>query len=291
MLEKSGQATRLITTALAALKRRGISADVSIHNGHSWSSIGWRKARRDCGYNMECKTQEHMNATIHIMFHAIFRSGCKVSSFQIEQNYYGDHHLDGLENSIDLADSMQPQLHAFVDLRSLELTFKEMPKQKTLDSLDSILGHLYCLGRLRVELDCNPDSNSQDSRVGTEDVLASNTLLGSLRSTCLREIELHNVCISQKRLVLMLKASQDCLEKLDFYYVCLRRGSWDLILSWVRKNLHLNRLGLFALFEIDEDDYNEEGYYAWAWKGDRSVDFIGEHDVKSGLSELLSEGN
>jgi hypothetical protein len=173
---------------------------------------------------------------------------------------------------------MEPQLHAFVDLRSLELTFKEVPKQKTLDSLDSILGHLYCLGRLRIELDCNPDSNSQNSRVSTEDVLASNTLLRSLRSTCLREIELQNVCISKKRLVKLLKASQDCLERLN-------HCSWYSVLPWIRDNLQLSRLELFALFEIDESDPNEEGYYASAWNdeklGDRALKFLGEGGVES----------
>lgn len=289
MLEKSGQAIHLIATALVSLRRRGVSADISIHNGHYYKTIGWRQAYRERGYIMERKTQEHMNATIHIMFHAIFRSGCKVSNFQIEQHYYHDHQLDGLKNSIDLADSM---LHAFVGLQSLELAFKKMPKQKTLDSLDLIFGHMHSLERLRIELDCNPDSNGLNGRVATEDVLASDTLLGSHSSECLRQIELKNVCISKKRLVKLLKASQDCLEKLDLYYVCLRRGSWYSVLSWIVDNLHLNLLKLFALFEIDESDPDEEGYYASAWNdeklGDRMLKFLGEDTVDSGLSELLS---
>lgn len=294
ILEKSGQATRLITTALTALKQRGISVDVSIHNGISWSSIGWRQTYREHGYNMEAKTQEHIKATMRIMFHAIFRSGCKVSSFQIVQYRYRNHDLDDLEDSIDLADSAHPMLQPFVGLRSLDLVFKKMPNQKTLDTLDSVLGHLYCLERLKLELDCDPDSSSPSSRVGTEDVLASDTLLGSLSSTCLRQIELENVCISQERLVKLLKASEDCIERLKLHYVCLRRGSWYTVLSWIRDHLILNRLELFALFEIDESDPDEEGYYASAWKAEKVDDmlrFLGEHSFRSGLSKLLTEDN
>lgn len=267
MLKKSGQATRLITTALATLRQRGISAEVSIHNGLSYGTIGWRQTYRDRGHKMERETHERMNATIHIMFHAIFRSGCKVSSLQIVQN--GNYDLDGLQDSIDLAESMDHVLHAFVDLRSLDLTFKKMPEQKTLDSLDSILGHLYCLEKLKIEFDCDPDSNSLNGRIDTESVLASNTLLGSLSSECLREIKLENVCISKKRLIRMLKASRDCIERLEFHYVCLCSGSWYTVMSWIRDNLLLNRLELFALFEIDESDPNEEGYHASAWREDR----------------------
>ncbi|KAH0259499.1 hypothetical protein KCU91_g15173, partial [Aureobasidium melanogenum] len=284
-LEKSGQAVPLLTEALSSLQKRSISVNISMDNDCVRPWIGcerpyWNGHVNDFELGRDCT-----NETANIIFQALFQSSCQVNRFEIYQENLGC----SAGSLVDLTKSVAPALKSFAMLKSLYLNLMRLPKQKTLDSLDSVLGQLRNLEVFMLELGWDEYlTQSPNKYVGSSAFSASDAILRLLKSTCLQKVHFRHMCISEKCLVAMLSASRGSLKKLTLSGVCLTYGCWKHFFSWLHNNFRLDHLRLFALSETEGKRFME-----WSKEElkSRGLYFHGKENVRSELSELLSESN
>lgn len=284
-LDQSGQGVRLFTAALRSLKNRGISIDISLDNDSQNDGIGSKGTFRNVWtYDPdELIVRDCTNEHASIIFRALSHSECQVNSFEIWQADLGG----SVGDLIDLAYSAGPALGSFAMLRSLNLDFMRLPKQKTLDSLDFILGQLRNLETLSLELGWIRPHNP-NRYLGAAAFSACDTILRTLNTTSLQQVSLRDVCISEKRLVAMLRGSRGSLKNLSLWCVCLAYGCWNHFLSWLHNKFRLDRLTLTRLFETKGDRYSK--WNKEKLKDGHELRFCGNENIRSGLSRLLPEG-
>ncbi|CAC9888317.1 unnamed protein product [Aureobasidium pullulans] len=270
-LEQSGEGTQLLTTALKSLKERGQSVLLSATDCLGPMEIGAKRAYRDHAFKYLSKCNGRLRSSMRVLANAAFRSGCRINGLHIEHDCdISDCALDAPECVIDLGHV----LGAFSMIKTFCIEFRDLPSEKSLKSLGAMLSISRQLEDVTVSLRCVPGGcRLEKASIRTVDDL-------------LCEVRLSGFPISQYGLVCILGNSFHTLQSLELTQIALRRGTWGLVIPWLRNNFSLSEITIEDVYQVDDDDLNEEGYLA------EEVDFesicaTGREEVNSALADCI----
>ncbi|THY26323.1 hypothetical protein D6D00_05673 [Aureobasidium pullulans] len=278
-LEQSGEGTQLLTTALKSLKERGQSVLLSATDCLGPMEIGAKRAYRDHAFKYLSKCNGRLRSSMRVLANAAFRSGCRINGLHIEHDCdISDCALDAPECVIDLGHV----LGAFSMIKTFCIEFRDLPSEKSLKSLGAMLSISRQLEDVTVSLRCVPGGY----RLEKASIRTVDDLLCEGLSHGLKKVRLSGFPISQYGLVCILGNSFHTLQSLELTQIALRRGTWDLVIPWLRNNFSLSEITIEDVYQVDDDDLNEEGYLA------EEVDFesicaTGREEVNSALADCI----
>ncbi|THW46789.1 hypothetical protein D6D22_02892 [Aureobasidium pullulans] len=278
-LEQSGEGTQLLTTALKSLKERGQSVLLSATDCLGPMEIGAKRAYRDHAFKYLSKCNGRLRSSMRVLANAAFRSGCRINGLHIEHDCdISDCALDAPECVIDLGHV----LGAFSMIKTFCIEFRDLPSEKSLKSLGAMLSISRQLEDVTVSLRCVPGG----CRLEKASIRTVDDLLCEGLSHGLKKVRLSGFPISQYGLVCILGNSFHTLQSLELTQIALRRGTWGLVIPWLRNNFSLSEITIEDVYQVDDDDLNEEGYLA------EEVDFesicaTGREEVNSALADCI----
>ncbi|THW89891.1 hypothetical protein D6D17_08708, partial [Aureobasidium pullulans] len=261
-LEQSGEGTQLLTTALNPLKERGQSVLLSATDCLSAMEIGAKRAYRDRAFKHISHCNGRLRSSMRVLANAAFRSGCRINGLHIKHDCdISDCELDSPECVIDLGHV----LGAFSMIKTLCIDFTDLPSDEVSRS-DAFDQTGYRLEKASIRT--------------VDDLLCEGLSHG------LKKVRLSGFPISQYGLVCILGNSFHTLQSLELTQIALRRGTWDLVIPWLRNNFSLSEITIEDVYQVDDDDLNEEGYLA------EEVDFgsicaTGREEVNSALADCI----
>lgn len=280
-LEQSGEGTQLLTTALKSLKERGQSVLLSATDCPISMEIGAKRAYRDRTFKHISHCNGRLRSSMRVLANAAFRSGCRINGLHIKHDCdISDCELDSPECVIDLGHV----LGAFSMIKTLCIDFTDLPSEKSLKSLGAMLSISRQLEDVTVSLRCVPGRTGY--RLEKASIRTVDDLLCEGLSHGLKKVRLSGFPISQYGLVCILGNSFHTLQSLELTQIALRRGTWDLVIPWLRNNFSLSEITIEDVYQVDDDDLNEEGYLA------EEVDFgsicaTGREEVNSALADCI----
>ncbi|THY26635.1 hypothetical protein D6D01_04387 [Aureobasidium pullulans] len=256
-LEKSGEGTRLLTASLRLLKERGQSVSLAVTDACSgFQPIGTLRAYRDRSFGARPNSTGRLKTSMRVLTNAAFRSGCRVDSLDIIHDC--DNCGCGPDDSECLFNLGGHIMNTFNTMKTVYIKYSNLPSKASLKSLKAILSISPRLDDVTIELGYVPDFHEQRLSIKfAEDLLSCRTFKPGWK-----RVKLCSFPISQKALVAILSNVSETLEILELESISLRRGTWDLVIPWIRNNLSLTMIDLGDLFEVDDDDLNEHGYLA-----------------------------
>ncbi|THZ18588.1 hypothetical protein D6C91_05463 [Aureobasidium pullulans] len=278
-LEQSGEGTQLLTTALKSLKERGQSVLLSATDCPISMEIGAKRAYRDRAFKHISHCNGRLRSSMRALANAAFRSGCRINGLHIKHDCdISDCELDSPECVIDLGHV----LGAFSMIKTLCIDFTDLPSEKSLKSLGAMLSISRQLEDVTVSLRCVPGTY----RLEKASIRTVDDLLCEGLSHGLKKVRLSGFPISQYGLVCILGNSFHTLQSLELTQIALRRGTWDLVIPWLRNNFSLSEITIEDVYQVDDDDLNGEGYLA------EEVDFesicaTGREEVNSALADCI----